>query len=115
MEKMTKLDYYNRILAYAHEEDKEFLLHEMALVEKKNASRSNKPNAKQTANVALAETLCAEMESGKAYTISELKGLVSELAEANPQKMTALVRILIKNGSVTRSEEKGKAYFTKGE
>ena len=113
MEKFTKMDYFNRILAYAHEEDKPFILHEMELLEKKNASRSTKPTARQTANVELAETLLSAMVCGKAYTISEMKGLGGDFADMNPQRITALVRILIKSGSVERSEEKGKAYFTK--
>jgi hypothetical protein len=35
--KMTKRDYFNRILGYAHEEDKEFILHELDLLAKKNS------------------------------------------------------------------------------
>ena len=87
MEKLTKRDYFNRILAYAHEEDKDFLRHEMELLEKKNASRS--------------------------YTIAEIKALVPELAEANPQKVSAIVTKMRKEIRVSREMVKGKAYFTK--
>lgn len=113
MEKLTKRDYFNRILSYAHEEDKPFLLHEMELLEKKNASRSTKPTAKQAANISLASAVYNAMQAGTAYTVSGIKELLPELADANPQKVTGLLRILIKGGQVDRSEEKGKAYFTK--
>ena len=113
MEKLTKMDYFNRILAYAHEEDKPFLLHEMELLEKKNASRSNKPTAKQVANAELANEVYEAMENGKSYTVAEIKAMVSALADANPQKVTAILTRMRGELRVSREEIKGKAYFTK--
>lgn len=113
MEKLTKMDYFNRILAYAHEEDKDFLRHEMALLEKKNASRSTKPTTKQVANATIADSIYDAMQDGQSYTIAEIKALVPELAEANPQKVSAIVTKLRKEIRVSRELVKGKAYFTK--
>ena len=113
MEKFTKMDYFNRILAYAHEEDKPFLLHEMELLEKKNASRSNKPTAKQVANAELANEVYEAMEDGRSYTVAEIKAAVSALADANPQKVTAILTRMRGELRVSREEIKGKAYFTK--
>ena len=113
MEKLTKMDYFNRILAYAHEEDKPFLLHEMELLEKKNASRSTKPTAKQMANAELADTVYDAMVDGKAYTVSDIKALVPILADANPQKVSAIITKMRKDIRVSREMVKGKAYFTK--
>lgn len=113
MEKLTKMDYFNRILAYAHEEDKDFLRHEMELLEKKNASRSNKPTAKQVANASLADDVYDAMQDGQPYTVADVKALVPELAEANPQKISAILTKLRKEIRVSRELVKGKAYFTK--
>lgn len=113
MEKLTKMDYFNRILAYAHEEDKDFLRHEMELLEKKNASRSTKPTAKQVANATIADSIYDAMQDGQSYTIAEIKALVPELAEANPQKVSAIITKMRKEIRVSREMVKGKAYFTK--
>ena len=113
MEKLTKMDYFNRILTYAHEEDKDFLRHEMELLEKKNASRSTKPTAKQVANASLADDVYDAMLDGQPYTVADVKALVPELAEANPQKISAILTKLRKEIRVSRELVKGKAYFTK--
>lgn len=113
MEKLTKMDYFNRILAYAHEEDKDFLRHEMALLEKKNASRSTKPTAKQVANIELMEVIYDFMQDGVQYTVTELHKQIPALGEFTINKVNALVRGLKLDGRVARSEVKGKAYFTK--
>lgn len=113
MEKMTKRDYFNRILAYAHEEDKEFILHELELLAKKNERKSTKPTAKQTANAELIERIYEAMEGGKSYTVSEVQALVPELAEASGQKVSALIKKMRDNVLVSREVVKGKAYFTK--
>ena len=113
MEKMTKRDYFNRILAYAHEEDKEFILHELDLLAKKNERKSSKPSAKQLANATFVEALYEAMEIGKSYTIADLQALVPELADASSQKVSALVKRMKDNLLVIREVVKGKAYFTK--
>lgn len=113
MEKMTKRDYFNRILSYAHDEDKDFILHEIDLLDKKNERKSDKPTPKQTANAEFIERIYAEMENGKAYTISEIQALIPELAGASSQKVSALVKKMRDNVLVSRELVKGKAYFTK--
>lgn len=113
MEKMTKRDYFNRILSYAHEEDKDFLLHELELLAKKNERRSDKPTAKQIANASLIETIYEAMEADKSYTIKDIQALVPDLADASNQKISALVKRMRENVLVSREVVKGKAYFTK--
>lgn len=113
MEKLTKRDYFNRILSYAHDEDKDFILHELDLLAKKNERKSSKPSAKQMANAKLVDIIYDAMEYGKSYTIAELKALAPELADLNVQKVSALVKKMKDSLLVSRSEVKGKAYFTK--
>lgn len=113
MEKFTKRDYFNRILSYAHDEDKDFILHEMELLEKKNTSRSTKPSAKQVANASIADEIYDAMQDGTSYTISDIKALIPALADANPQKVSAIVSKMRKEIRISRELVKGKAYFTK--
>ena len=113
MEKFTKRDYFNRILSYAHEEDKPFLLHEMELLEKKNASRSTKTTAKQTENIALSEQILNAMVYNTEYTIPDIKALVPSVAEMSPQRVSAILTRLRHDGKVLRSVVKGKTYFSR--
>jgi len=115
MEKITKRDRYLelRSLVADHPELVEFIDHELDLLEKKNASRSLKPSKKQVANADLADAIYNAMEDGVAYRIADIKGLVDELADANSQKVTALVTKLRKEIRVSREMVKGVAWFTK--
>ena len=115
MEKLTKRDYFNRILAYAHEEDKDFLKHEIELLEKKNATRSTKPTKKQTENADLAEKIYNAMKSGVSYRVKDIKVLIPELADetVSINKVSALVTKLKNDVMVSRELVKGVAYFTK--
>ena len=115
MEKITKRDRYLelRSLVANHADLVEFIDHELELLEKKNASRSLKPSKKQVANADLADAIYNAMEDGVAYRIADIKGLVDELADANSQKVTALVTKLRKEIRVSREMVKGVAWFTK--
>ena len=94
MTKMTKRDYFNRILGYAHEEDKEFLLHELDLLE------------------SVKETIVSVLSDGVARTIGEICKADESLADLTSQKVSALVRQLVLEGTVAREEVKRKAYFS---
>ena len=85
-----------------------------ASIDKKN-SAERKPTATQTENVGLKSAIVEGMESGKAYTISELMKAIPELADLTNQRVSALVRQLKDEGKVSREEIKRKAYFTKVE
>lgn len=115
MEKLTKRDYFNILRARVADDSAlvEFIDHELELLEKKNASRSTKPTAKQVANATIADAIYDAMQDGTSYTISDIKTLVPELAEANPQKVSAIVSKMRKEIRVSREMVKGKAYFTK--
>ena len=110
MTKMTKRDYFNRILSYAHEEDKEFILHELDLLAKKN-SGERKPTATQEANEGIKETI-VEGLGENAWTIGEICKGVEACTTLSSQKVSALVRQLVLEGKVVRTEVKRKAYFS---
>ena len=93
----------------------EFVAHEMKLLSKKN-SAEKKPTEKQTANAAIQAEVLNAMEANTLYTITDLCKTVPNLPEdMTNQRMSALVRQLVLNGTVERIEEKRKAYFRKVE
>lgn len=114
MEKrMTKRDYFNRILAYAHEEDKAFIEHELELLAKKN-SGEKKPTATQKENEAI-KVAIVEGLGDKALTIGEICKTVDACKELSSQKVSALVRQLVLEEKVVREEIKRRAYFSVAE
>ena len=114
MKKMTKRDYFIAILEKypLTAEEKAFVEHELELLAKKNAS-DRKPTAQQTANEGIKTAILDGMESGKAYTITEIIKSVPECADLTNQRVSALMRQMVDSGAVVRTEDKRKAYFTK--
>lgn len=90
----------------------EFIDHELELLAKKN-SADKKPTAQQTANDGIKAEILEGMAEGKLYTITDLIKEIPDCADLTNQRVSALVRQLIANGSVERVEEKRKAYFRK--
>lgn len=90
----------------------EFIDHELELLAKKN-SAEKKPTAQQTANEGIKSAIYVGMESGKKYTITDLIKSIPDCADLTNQRVSNLVRQLVSEGKVVRSEEKRKAYFSK--
>ena len=115
--KMTKRDYFNELLTIAEvKENKamvDFINHELELLEKKNASKSTTLTKEQKANVELKDQIIEEMVKGKCYTISDMQKELPCCAELTNQKISAMVRQLMAEGKVKRTEDKRKAYFSK--
>ena len=82
-------------------------------VSKKSTSKSNKPNAKQKANEEIKEKIMEILfaEPTRLFTISEIcKSYTDE--ELSNQKVSSLVRQLVAEDKVKRTEDKRKAYFS---
>jgi hypothetical protein len=90
----------------------EFCQHEIELLDKKNSSRSGKPTAQQKANNAVKESILDEMENGVEYTITDMIKQLPSCADFTNQRTSALVRQLVKDNLVIRTEKKGRAYFS---
>lgn len=114
VKKMTKADYFRQIMASypLTDDEKAFVEHELELLAKKN-SAEKKPTAVQVANEGIKDAILEAMEVGKKYTITDLMKEVEACAELSNQRVSALVRQLVTDGSVERTEEKRKAYFSK--
>lgn len=115
--KMTKRDYFNELLNIAEVKTNksmvDFINHELELLEKKNASKSSTETKTQKENASIKENLLNEMIKGIKYTASEMQKELSCCKELTNQKISALVRQLIAEGKVVRTEDKRKAYFSK--
>ena len=114
VKKMTKREMFEMIKANHNLSADEivFIDHELELLAKKN-SAEKKPTAVQVANEGIKADILAGMEVGKKYTITDLMKSVDACAELSNQRVSALVRQLVADGSVERTEEKRKAYFHK--
>lgn len=107
---------FTEILALVkdNKEMTEFIEHEIELLDKKKTNGSKKAQANKDANLKLAnELFVALKELDKPVTISEFqKESTSGVAILSNQKISSLLRTLIADGLVVRTEEKKKAYFS---
>ena len=112
--KMTKREMFEQIKRNYDltQAEVDFINHELELLAKKN-SADKKPTKVQVENEGIKAEILEGMEVGKAYTITDLIKEVPAVAELSNQRVSALVRQLVADGSVVRNEEKRKAYFTK--
>ena len=111
--KMTKRDYFTAILnTYPlTDAEKDFVKHEIELLEKKN-SAERKPTTKQTENAELKAKILATMEPNRLYTATEVQ---KEYGIESNQRASALLRQMIADGTIVRTEDKRKAYFSLAE
>ena len=112
--KMTKADYFKQIMANYNitDDERAFIEHELELLAKKN-SAEKKPTAVQVANEGIKDAILEGMDEGVKYTITDLMKNIEACADLSNQRVSALVRQLVTDGSVERTEEKRKAYFSK--
>lgn len=107
--KMTKREMFEMIKANHNLSADEiaFIDHELELLAKKN-SAEKKPTAVQVANEGIKADILDGMEIGKKYTITDLMKEIPACAELSNQRVSALVRQLVTDGAVERTEEKRK-------
>jgi hypothetical protein len=113
--KMTKMDKFARLLAIpAVANDKisaEFIQHEMELLAKKNSADRTNDKEQKVKNDIKETILDLLADVGEPMTISEMQKASAELGKLANQRITALVRQLMRDGKVVREEIKRKAYF----
>lgn len=113
--KITKREKFEMLMAIAEVKANpiltEFIEREIELLAKKN-SAEKKPTEKQTENAGIKEVIVEVLtDEEKGMTISAMQKKCADLAEYSNQKISALVRQMILDGIVEKTEEKGKAYF----
>jgi uncharacterized protein (DUF2344 family) len=114
--KLTKKEKFNMVLEMVKENEmlKEFIEHELELLEKK--SGSGKETKTQKENAVLKNKLVVALgEFEKPVTIAEFQAKSnSELACLSTSKLSALLNQMCKeeNPRVVRTEEKKRAFFS---
>jgi predicted transcriptional regulator len=115
MKKITKRERFESLLTLSQVQADpgmvEFINHELELLAKKNSSEK-KPTAQQVANEAIKQAIVDGMERDHYYTITDIQKNVNECAELSNQRVSALIRQMVADGVVTRTEDKRKAYFS---
>lgn len=115
MNKLTKREKFEMLSKLSEVQSNEvlrdFIAHEMELLEKKN-SAPKKPTAAQVANEAIKTAIVDGMEVNRLYSVTEIIKEVPECADLTNQRVSALLRQLKEDGKVVRTEEKRKAYFS---
>lgn len=112
--KETKVQVIERLInTYGIEgEDKDFLLHEVELINKRNAYKSDKPSKSQRENVARKEGIAAVMEAGEIYTATDIANLMGGKDNGwSAQRASALLKQMVEAGQVVKAEIKRRSYF----
>lgn len=98
------------------EEHKAFLLERADKASRKSSTGERKPTAKQVKNAEVADKVYEQMEPNRLYTVSEMVKVLpifAEMDECSASYANAIVKKLKDAGRVTRSVDKGRAYFCK--
>ena len=117
--KMTKKDHFNALKSIPEVAQNEVLMafidHEIELLNRKNstATGEKKLTATQVANEELKTAILEGMTANRLYTITEMMKEIPECAELTNQKISAIVRQMVKENTVNRIEDKRKALFEK--
>ncbi len=89
---------------------KNYLVHELELLDKKSTSR--KTTANQENNKEIKEIIVAKLvELGRSVTITELQKESEELGEYSNQKLSALLKQLKEDGRVDKMKDKKATLF----
>lgn len=110
--KMTKREMFEQIKTVAGltDEMKAFIDRELELLAKKN-SAEKKPTKVQEENKGIKEIILDNLTE-EGITISDLQKKVPELGELSNQKISALMRQLVNDLVVVKTEDKRKSYFS---
>lgn len=118
MKKLTKREKFEMLLnvaeVQANEVLVEFINHELELLAKKNASGQGlrKPTKVQLENESLLQDIKNHFEEvQEPKTIADLQAEVETLADLTNQKVSALLKKLVDNGTLTKEIIKKKTYF----
>lgn len=75
-----------------------------------NRTTNRKPSAAQTANAELRNKIYEAMEANTEYSVSNVKTLIPECADMNPQRIAPLLSGLVKEGRAVKAEGRKPTY-----
>ena len=113
--KLTKREVFSKMLEVeaiaSNELFVEFINHELELLDRKS-SKSTQTKT-QIENESIKNAIVKSLEkAAKAVTITELQELDSEMANYSNQKLSALLKQLVKENRVVKTVDKKKSYFS---
>lgn len=111
--KMTKRDYFAviREMVIDNPELVSFIDHEVELLDRKNSSKGQTKTQKE--NELLMANIVSELEKiANPVTISEFQKQSAEFADFTNQKLSALFKKLVDNGTVVKTTDKKKSFFS---
>ena len=112
--KKTQREFYNEIIEVLGTVDRpdliEFVEGRIEVLDRKK-NGSSKPTATQIANEALKETVLAVI-TDEGATVSEIMARSEELGGYSNQKISAILKLLVKDEKVTKIVEGKKSTFT---
>lgn len=113
---MTKKEMFAQIISAYNltDEEKAFLEHEIELLNRK-ASKDRKPTAKQQENEIVKEYIKGALADGSKTCTEIAKALTPRYEEISTNKVSALLKQMVDAGTVVRTMEKRKAYFSLAE
>lgn len=112
--KMTKRDYFNALLAIeavaSNPSLTEFIKHELALLDKKNKSKSGELTETQRENLELGADILDYMKAhpDTEFTIKQIR----EHYGLTAQKITPIMTALANNGKVNKRVDKRVSYYS---
>lgn len=111
--KMIKKDYYEMIKKACADnlEIVKFCDHEIELLDKKSSKSTLTKTQKENEKIKI-EVINALTEIAKPVTITEMQELNENMAKYSNQKLSALLKGLVNENKVVRTEEKKRAYFS---
>ena len=112
--KMTKHEMFAQILSHTNDEsERDFILHEMELLDKKNSAKATKLTPAQEVNEGIKSAIVDYLaDCSEPMTISQMIKDIPQCSGLTNQKVSALVRQLTVAMTVKRAEVKGVAYFS---
>ena len=79
----------------------------------RKSAKSGKPTATQVANEALKADILSGLSESEGKTVSDLIKSVDALADLSNQKVSAVLRLMIADGTVRKENDKKKTLFFK--
>lgn len=112
--KPTKKEMFAQILAHTTDAaEKEFLAHEIELLDNKGKKKDGEMTETQKANKVIADAILVGLSEGTSMTISAMIKNIPACEGLSTSKVSAVVRGMKTDGLVIREEIKGVAFFKK--
>lgn len=113
MKKLTKIDMFTLILKELSDPTQiAFIEHEIELLENKKMVSRKQTKTQKDNEILKLDIVKFLQSSGNSFTITELQKNISSIENLSNQRVSALLTQLVNSGTVSKTYEKRKAYFS---